>query len=241
VTQRHIGRNLAIVLDDIVYVAPTIQDRIRHGEAQITGNFTRAEVNELVIVLQAGNLPAPVNIDKERIVGASLGADSIRNGTRAGIVGLILVVIIMVFFYKNSGFITIIALLLNTGFIFAALTYLGASLTLPGIAGIIMTIGMAIDANVLIFERIKEELRSGKNIRNAIDAGYKRAIVTILDANITTLLVAAVLFQFGTGPIRGFATTLFIGILSSMFTSIIVTRTIFDNFVTNKDRQKLSI
>ena len=241
VTGQNIRRRLAIVLDDAVYVAPTIQDRIRGGEASITGNFTLQEVSDLVIVLKAGNLPAPVSIGEERTVGPSLGSDSIRSGLRAGVIGLALVVLFMVIYYKFSGVIAITALVLNTAFVFAALTFLEASLTVPGIAGLILMLGMAIDANVLIFERIKEEIKSGKTIRNAIEAGYSRAIVTIVDANITSLIVASVLYSFGSGPIRGFATTFGIGIMASMFTAIIVSKAIFDAIVSNKNREKLSI
>ena len=241
VTGQNIKRQLAVVLDDAVYVAPVIQDRIRGGEAQITGSFTLEECNDIVIVLKAGNLPAPVEIGEERTVGPSLGSDSIRQGTKAGFIGIILVMIFMMFFYKLSGIIANIALILNTAFVFAALTFFEATLTLPGIAGIILTIGMAVDANVLVFERIKEELKAGKTVRNSIDAGYARAIITIVDANITTLITAAVLYQFGSGPIRGFAVTLTIGILASMFTAIVVSRAIFDTLVSNKNRSKLSI
>jgi protein-export membrane protein SecD len=240
VTAQHIRRQLAIVLDDVVYVAPTIQDRIRGGEAQITGAFTLNECNDIVIVLKAGNLPAPVRIGEERTVGPTLGSDSIRKGTRAGIIGISLVLLFMVAYYKLAGLIADLALLLNTAFIFAALTFFEATLTLPGIAGIILGISMAVDANVLIYERIKDELKTGKSIRNAIDAGYKRATITILDANLTSLIICAVLYQFGSGPIRGFAITLAIGISASMFTAIVMTRAIFDTFITHKTT-KLSI
>jgi protein-export membrane protein SecD len=241
VTAQNLKRRLAIVLDDVVYVAPVIQDRIRGGEAQITGSFTLEECNDLVIVLKAGNLPAPVEIGEERIVGPSLGSDSIKQGAKAVVIAVVLVMIFMVIYYKLSGIISVIALFLKIGFIFAALTYFEATLTLPGIAGIILTIGMAVDANVLIFERIKEELKVGKTVRNSIDAGFSRAIITIVDANITTLITAAVLYQFGSGSVRGFAVTLTIGILASMFTAILVSRAIFDTFVSNKNRDTLSI
>jgi len=241
ITGQNIRRQLAIVLDNTVYVAPNIQDRIRGGEAQITGSFTLQECNDLVIVLKAGNLPAPVSIGEERIVGPSLGSDSVKQGMIAGIVGFILVFLTMVLYYKFSGAIAILALILNTGFVFAALTFFEATLTLPGIAGLILTLGVAVDANVIIFERIKEEIASGKTIRNAIDLGYSRAFVTIVDANVTTLIVAAVLYQFGSGTIKGFAVTLFIGILASFFTAIIVTRAIFDSLIAQKNINKLSI
>jgi len=241
ITGQNLRRRLAIILDDAVYVAPTIQDRIRGGEASITGQFTLQETTDLVIVLKAGNLPAPVEIIEERTVGPSLGSDSIRSGAKAGLIGLILVITFMVIYYRFSGVIAIFALILNTAFVFAALTFLEATLTLPGIAGLILMVGMAIDANVLIFERIKEELRSGKSIRNAIDSGYTRAIVTIIDANITSLIVAIVLYNFGTGPIKGFAITFGIGIAASMFTAIFVTKAIFDTIVNKLNPQKLSI
>lgn len=241
ITGANIQKRLAIVLDNVVYMAPTIQDRIRGGEGQITGQFTLEECQDLVIVLKAGNLPAPVEIGEERTIGPSLGSDSIHSGLKAGLIGALLVVLFMLIYYKLAGFIANIALALNVAFIFAVLTIFGGTLTLPGIAGIILTIGMAVDANVLIFERIREEIRNGKTPRNAVEAGFSRAMITIIDSNITTLITAAVLYQFGTGPIRGFALTLSIGIISSMFTAIIVTKAIFDGFVTNRNREKLSI
>ncbi|MEA3475915.1 MAG: protein translocase subunit SecD [Candidatus Cloacimonadota bacterium] len=241
VTGQHIKERLAIVLDNIVHSAPVIQDKIRGGNAQITGNFKMEEAKDLAIVLRAGNLPAPVNIVEERTVGPSLGSDSIKAGFNATLIGMIVVVLFMMIYYKISGVIANFALLCNIFIILGALTMLNASLTLPGIAGIILTIGMAVDANVLIFERIREEIRSGKTVRTAIDNGYKKAVITIADANITTLITAIVLYQFGTGPIKGFAVTLSLGILASMFTAIVVTRAIFDNIVTRKARKTLSI
>lgn len=241
VTGQHVNERLAIVLDNVVYSAPVIQQKIRGGEAQITGNFTMEEARDLAIVLKAGNLPAPVNIIEERTVGPSLGSDSIQAGFRAGIIGLLIVVIFMAIYYKLSGLIADLALICNIFIILAVLTMLNATLTLPGIAGMILTIGMAVDANVLIFERIREELRTKKTVRTAIDNGYKNAIITIIDANVTTLITAIVLYQFGTGPIRGFAVTLSIGILASMFTAIILTRAIFDSITKRKALQKLSI
>ncbi|MDD3051420.1 MAG: protein translocase subunit SecD [Candidatus Cloacimonetes bacterium] len=241
VTGQNIKKNLAIVLDDVVYSAPQIQDKIRGGEAQITGSFTLEECQDLVIVLKAGNLPAPVNIIEERTVGPTLGTDSIRAGFKSAIIGLILVVLFMMVYYGLSGFIADLALVFNILFILASLTILSATLTMPGIAGMILTIGMAVDANVLIFERIREEIKSGKTVRSSVDAGFSRALITILDANITTLITAIVLYQFGTGPIKGFAVTLSLGIIGSMFTSIILAKAIFDGFITNKNRQKLSI
>lgn len=241
VTGQHIKERLAIVLDNIVHSAPVIQDKIRGGNAMITGINDMKEAKDLAIVLRAGNLPAPVNIVEERTVGPSLGSDSIKAGFKAALIGMIIVVLFMMIYYKISGVIADFALICNILIIMAALTMLNASLTLPGIAGIILTIGMAVDANVLIFERIREEIRSGKTVRTAIDNGYKKAVITIADANITTLITAIVLYQFGTGPIKGFAVTLSLGILASMFTAIVVTRAIFDNIVTRKARKTLSI
>ena len=241
VTGSHINEQLAIVLDDIVHSAPVINDKIRDGNAMITGIGEMNEAKDLAIVLTAGNLPAPVNIVEERTIGPTLGSDSIKAGFKAALIGLVLVMIFMIIYYKLSGMIANIALFANILIILAVLTMLNASLTMPGIAGIILIIGMAVDANVLIFERIREELRAGKTVRTAIDNGYKRAVITIADANITTLITAVVLYFFGTGPIRGFAVTLSIGILASMFTAIVVTRAIFDGVVTRKPRKKLSI
>lgn len=241
VTGENIGKRLAIVLDNIVHSAPRINDKIRNGSAMITGSFTMSEAKDLAIILRAGNLPSPVNIVEERTVGPSLGSDSIKAGFKAAIIGLVIVVLFMVFYYKTAGFIADIALVSNVLIIMALLTMLKATLTMPGIAGIILTIGMAVDANVLIFERIREELDSGKTVRTAIDNGYKRAIITIADANVTTLITAMVLYQFGTGPIKGFAVTLSFGILSSMFTAIVFTKFIFDKLIANKPRKSLSI
>jgi SecD/SecF fusion protein len=241
VTSQNIQRRLAIVLDDVVYVAPVIQDRIPNGQAQITGSFALEEVQDLVIVLQSGNLPAPVKVIEERTVGPSLGNDSIKAGIRAAIIGLALVVIFMVIYYGVSGMIAVVALVMNMAFIMAVLTSLQGTLTMPGIAGLILTIGMSVDANVIIFERIREELKTGKTVRSAVDAGFSRALVTILDANITTLITALVLYQFGTGPIKGFAITLSIGIIGSMFSAIVLSKAIFDGVITNVNREKLSI
>jgi len=241
VTGDNIKKRLAIVLDDIVYVAPTIEDKIPSGEARITGSFSIEESNDLVIVLNAGNLPAPVHIIEERTVGPTLGSDSIKAGVMAAIIGMIAVVIFMIIYYGLSGLIADIAVFINLGFIIAVLTMLEGTLTMPGIAGIILTIGMAVDANVIIFERIRENIKQGKTSRTAVDGGFSRALVTILDANITTLITALVLYQFGTGPIKGFAVTLSIGIVGSMFASIVLVKAIFDGFITNVNREKLSI
>ncbi|HID96176.1 MAG TPA: protein translocase subunit SecD [Candidatus Latescibacteria bacterium] len=239
-TGANIGKRLAIVLDNMVYSAPEIRDKIRTGSSVITGSRTMEEARDLAIVLRTGALPAPLNIIEERTVGPSLGADSIRKGVTAIVVGLIVVSLFMLFYYRLSGLIALIALALDLVFILAVLAGFRATLTLPGIAGIILTIGMAVDANVLIYERIREELRAGKTIRAAIGAGYSRAFRTIMDANITTLITAIVLYHFGTGPIRGFALTLSIGILASMFTALFVTRVIFDR-ITRRDIKRLSI
>jgi len=241
VTGQNIKRRLAIVLDDVVYVAPVIQDKIPSGQAQITGSFSLDEVQDLVIVLESGNLPAPVKVIEERTVGPSLGNDSIRAGVRAALLGLALVVVFMIIYYGLSGVVAVIALMMNMGFILAVLTSLQGTLTMPGIAGLILTIGMSVDANVIIFERIREEMKAGKTIRSAVDAGFSRALVTILDANLTTLITALVLYQFGTGPIKGFAVTLSIGIVGSMFSAIVLSKAIFDGMITNVNRDKLSI
>jgi len=240
ITGRNIDRRLAIVLDDVVYMAPVIRDKIR-GAGSISGLADTEEAQDLVIVLNAGNLEAPIVIESESYVGPTLGSDSIRAGLRSFIIGFAVVALFMIFYYGLSGLFADIALIVNMGFIMAALTMLEATLTMPGIAGLILTIGMAVDANVLIFERIREELRTGKTVRSAIDQGFSRAIITILDSNITTLITAVVLYQFGTGPLKGFAVTLSIGIVGSMFCAIFLVRALYDIFITNKKREKLSI
>jgi len=241
ITGDNVNKQLAIVLDNTVYSAPVIQDKIAGGRAQITGRFTTDEARDLAIVLRAGALPAPVNILEERTVGPSLGADSIRKGLLSMCIGGLLVVIFMVIYYKTSGLIADLALLLNILLIGAGLAAFGATLTLPGIAGIILTIGMAVDANVIIFERIREEMAIGRTPRASIDAGYDRATLTILDANVTTLIAAVVLFQFGTGPVKGFAVTLSLGVIASMFTALILSRMIFDYILMNRKVKTLSI
>jgi protein-export membrane protein SecD len=240
-TGAHIGDYLAIVLDEKVYSAPVIRTKIPRGQVAITGNFSDQDAMDLAIVLRAGALPAPVNIIEERTVGPSLGADSIRMGLTAALIGLAIVVVFMVFYYKASGLITNMALALNLVFLFAALVTLGATLTLPGIAGIILTIGMAVDANVLIFERIREELRNKKTVKTAVDTGYAKAFLTILDANVTTLITALILYYYGTGPVKGFAITLSIGIVASMFTALIITRAVFDYLTERRRVKSLSI
>ena len=241
VTAENVKKRLAIVLDDKVYSAPVIQEKISGGAARITGNFSTNEAHDLAIVLRAGALPAPVNIIEERTVGPSLGADSIKKGIISMIVGGLLVVVFMFIYYNASGLIADFALILNILLIAGGLAAFQATLTLPGIAGIILTIGMAVDANVLIFERIREEIGLGKTPRAAVDAGYQRATLTILDANVTTLIAALVLFQFGTGPIKGFAVTLSLGVLASLFTALILTRSIFDYLLMQRKIKKISI
>ncbi|ADY73721.1 protein-export membrane protein SecD [Desulfurobacterium thermolithotrophum DSM 11699] len=234
-TSKHIGVRLAIVLDNKVQSAPVIRSAIG-GRGQITGQFSYQEAKDLSIVLRAGALPAPVKIIEETTVGPSLGKESIEKGIKAGVAGLIIVMLFMVAYYKLSGAIADLALLMNVAVLWAALALLGATLTLPGIAGFILTIGMAVDANVIIFERIREELRKGRNLYSAVEAGFSRAWGTIIDANVTTLVAAIVLFQFGTGPIKGFAVTLSLGILSSMFTAVFVTKVLLDVIVKYKSR-----
>jgi preprotein translocase subunit SecD len=241
ITGENVNKRLAIVLDDRVYSAPVIQEKITGGQARITGSFTTDEANDLAIALRAGALPAPVKYLEERTVGPSLGADSIKNGLISMIIGGILVVLFMIAYYKGAGVIANIALILNIILIAAGLAGFGATLTLPGIAGIILTIGMAVDANVLIFERIREEMQLGKTPRASVEAGYDRATLTILDANVTTLIAALVLFQFGTGPLRGFAVTLSLGVIASLFTSLILTRLIFNYFLMKRKIKRLSI
>jgi preprotein translocase subunit SecD len=228
VTGNNVGRQLGIVLDGQVSSAPNIHERIPSGSASITGNFDVQSAKDLAIVLRAGALPAPVHIIEERSVGPSLGSDSIREGLTAGLIGTAMVVVFMALYYSLSGLIAIVAMVLNIFYLFACMAGLGATLTLPGIAGIVLTIGMSVDANVLIFERIREELRNQKTVRQAVQLGYDRAFRTILDAHVTTLISAFFLFGFGTGPIKGFAVTLSIGLIANMFTAVLFTRLIFD-------------
>ncbi len=241
VTGGNIGRRVAIVLDKKVHMAPVIRSKISDGGTMIEGFANLDEAKDIAIVLRAGALPAPVNIIEERVVGPSLGADSVAKGTQSVLIGLALVLVFMIVYYRLFGIIANFALIWNIILLLAVLAMLDATLTLPGIAAIILTVGMSIDANVIIFERIREEQRKGKTPRAAIDAGYDRALTTIIDANVTTLVAALVLYQFGTGPIRGFATVLFWGIVISMFTAIFVTRTIFNTMTERKSLQKLSI
>lgn len=241
ITAASVGRRMAIILDDTVYSAPVIRERISGGSAQISGSFNEQEATDLAIVLRAGSLPAPVVILENRTVGPSLGRDSIEQGITSVLIGSLLVVLIMVLYYKLSGLVANLALALNLIFMMAMLSMFKASLTLPGIAGIVLTLGMAVDANVLIFERIREEVRLGKSARLAVEAGFSKALSSIVDANVTTLIAALVLFQFGTGPVKGFAVTLSVGIISSMFTAIFVSRLVFDFFLARRQLKRLSI
>ena len=241
ITGANINNRIAIVLDKKVHMAPVIRSQIFGGGTVIEGLDSIEEAEDIAIVLRAGALPVPVTIAEERTVGASLGADSISKGTLSMAVGLLLVVCFIVFFYKMSGLIASFSVMWTLILLLGVLALLEATLTLPGIAGLILTVGMSVDANVIIFERIKEELRNGKSVRSAIDSGYERAIRTIVDANLTTGIAAAVLYQYGSGPIKGFATVLFWGIIVSMFTAIIVTRFVFDFVTSRKNIEKLSI
>ena len=232
------GRQLAIVLDNRVYSAPTIDEPIPLGEGIIRGGFTIDQAKDLALVLRAGALPVPVNIINKYVVGPTLGRDSIKKGQISWIVGIVLVVFFMILYYRTSGLIANIALVLNFLFLLGILTLFQATLTMPGIAAIILTMGMSIDANVLIFERVREELRTGKTVRASIDAGYAKALWTIIDANVTTIITAFLLFHFGTGQIKGFGVTLLCGIAISLFTALVVTKLIFD---TRKQYKKISI
>ena len=241
ITGANINNRIAIVLDKKVHMAPVIRSQIFGGGTVIEGLDSIEEAEDIAIVLRAGALPVPVTIAEERTVGASLGADSISKGTLSMAIGLLLVVLFIVFFYRMSGLIASFSVMWTLILLLGVLALLEATLTLPGIAGLILTVGMSVDANVIIFERIKEELKNGKSVRSAIDSGYERAIRTIVDANLTTGIAAAVLYQYGSGPIKGFATVLFWGIIVSMFTAIIVTRFVFDFVTTRKNIEKLSI
>ncbi len=241
ITAQNIGKRFAIVLDGNVYSAPVIRERISGGEAQISGNFTMEEARDLAIVLRAGSLPAPVKILENRTVGPSLGKISIQKGFTAAIIGVALVAVFILVYYRLSGILADIALLSNFILILGFMNFLEATLTLPGIAGLILIVGMSVDANVLIYERIREEIRLGRTPVNAIEAGYEKAMSTIMDANITTFIAAIVLFQFGTGPIKGFAVTLSIGILASLFTAIFLTRTVFLTIYAGKSNKSISI
>jgi preprotein translocase subunit SecD len=240
ITAQNVGKQLAIVLDGVVHSAPRIQDRISGGNAQITGNFTHDEAAKLAIVLRE-SLPAPVKIIQNVTVGPSLGQDSIKMGVRSAMIGALIVVIFMVIYYRMAGFIADYAIILNLVLLLGAMALLNATLTLPGIAGIILTIGMGVDSNVLMFERIREEIRSGKPPRPAVDSGYDKAFLTILDSHVTTLITAAVLFMFGTGPIKGFAVSLSLGIIINLYSALVGTKVIFDVINSRWKLEKLSI
>jgi preprotein translocase subunit SecD len=241
ITGANVKKRLAIILDNNVYSAPVIQERIAGGRAQITGRFDTKEASDLAIVLRAGALPAPVRIIEQRTVGPSLGQDSIKQGIIATLISAALVVLFMIFYYRVAGMVADTALILNIVLTMATLAIFRATLTLPGIAGLVLSIGMAVDANILIHERIKEELRWGKTIRAAIDQGYHRAFTAIIDSNLTTLIAGIFLYQFGTGPVRGFAVTLCIGILANIFTAVYITRWVFDFITLRVGVKKLSI
>jgi preprotein translocase subunit SecD len=241
ITGANVKRRLAIVLDNRVYSAPVIQERIGGGRASITGSFDIKEARDLAIVLRAGALPAPVEIVEERTVGPSLGQDSIRQGITSFIVGGALVIVFMTAYYKGAGLVAVVAVIFNIFYMLAILAGFQAVLTLPGIAGIVLTVGMAVDANVLINERIREELRAGRTVRSAIEAGYQNALPAILDSNVTTFLSGVILFQFGTGPIKGFAVTLCVGILTTVVTAVYLTRTYYDFRISARKLERVSI
>jgi len=242
ITDQNVGKRLAIVLDGNVYSAPVIRERIPSGQAQISGGFTADEARDLAIILRAGALPAPVQILEERTVGPSLGADSIRKGILSTVAGAAAVVLFMLIYYRLSGLIADVAVLLNLLILLACMAAFHATLTLPGIAGIVLTIGMAVDTNILIFERIREEFRLGKTVRAAIDAGFKRAFTTVIDTHVTVVVSGVILYQFGTGPVKGFAVSLMIGIVASLFTAVFFTRLVFDLVYMGRRRlQTLSI
>jgi len=240
-TQQNLGRQMAIVLDHRVYSAPSINGRI-DDSGMIEGNFSQDSAHDLALVLRAGALPASIKYLEERTVGPSLGADSIRHGVQASVLSLLVVMIFMLFYYRLSGGNAVLALILNLVILLAALAFFGAVLTLPGIAGVILTIGMGVDSNVLVFERIREELRNGKSPASAVEAGFDKAFLTIIDTHVTTVVSAFFLFLFGTGPIKGFAITLTIGLIANVFTAIYVSKTIFQYHLAKMDRQsELSI
>jgi protein-export membrane protein SecD len=241
ITGANVGRRLAIVLDNRIQSAPNIHERIPRGQGSITGSFTEEEAQNLAIVLRSGSLPAPVKVVEERTVGPSLGQDSIQKGLRAGGVGALLVVVFMLVYYRLSGMVAVMALLLNMLGLLACMAAFHATLTLPGIAGIVLTIGMAVDTNVLIFERIREELRHKKTVLSAIETGYSRAYRTIIDAHVTTLLSAVALMWFGTGPIRGFAITLSLGLIINLITAVGVSKMIFDAWSLRRRTSTISI
>ncbi len=239
-TQRSIGKPMAIVLDDKVYSAPVIRSRIS-TRGQIEGNYTAEEAADLAVILRAGSLSVPVVIEEERTVGPGLGHDSIASGARASLIGLGLVLLFAVVYYRASGAFAAIALLANLVLLVGLMSLFEATLTLPGIAGLVLTVGMAVDANVIIFERIREELNAGRSVRAAIATGFQKATWTVLDANLTTLFTAVILFEFGTGPIKGFAVTLSVGIVTSVFAALVITRLLFQLYPGNRNVSSLSI
>jgi preprotein translocase subunit SecD len=241
ITEKNVRKRMAIVLDGNVYSAPTINEKIAGGNAQITGSFTNKEAKMLADVLEIGALPADLNLLQNVTVGPSLGRDSIEAGKLAGLIGAVLVIIFMVVYYRFAGIIADFALVLNIVLLMGAMAALHATLTLPGIAGIILAIGMAVDSNVLMFERMREELRAGKTPRASVDSGYDKAFWTIFDSHVTTLITAIVLFQFGTGPIKGFAVTLSLGVAINLFTALVGTKTLFDVYNSSREVRSLSI
>jgi preprotein translocase subunit SecD len=234
-TAENIDERMAAIIDDVVITAPVIRSRIGK-RGQIEGRFTQQEAADLAVQLRSGALPIPLVIEEERTVGPALGADSIRNGVRSIIVGGLIVVLFMVFYYRQSGLLADVALILNLLIILGLMSFAQATLTLPGIAGLVLTVGMAVDANVIIFERIREELRAGKPLRNAIQLGFNRSRLTILDANVTTMIAAVVLLYYGRGPVQGFGVTLAIGIFSSVFCALFVTRLLVETVSQNRER-----
>jgi preprotein translocase subunit SecD len=241
VTAENVNRRIAIVLDNTVYSAPVVRERISGGKASITGGFSPDEAKDLSIVLRAGALPAPVKVVYNQTIGPSLGQDSIRKGLYACVLALILIVLFMAYYYKWSGVVADMVLLLNLVYLLGATTIMQATMTLPGMAAIVLTMGIGVDTNVLIFERIREELRLGKTVRAAVDSGYSKAWVTIFDAHITTLITAFVLFIFGTGPIKGFAVTLSTGIIINLFTAVFGSKTIFNWIIEKFKPRSLSV
>ena len=235
------GNRFAVVLDNNIHSPPVINEGISGGKAQISGNFTEKTAADLAIVLRAGALPAPVKIIQNLTVGPSLGKDSINKGLYAGLIGVLLIVGFMAVYYKLSGMVANIGMVLNVLFLMGAMAAMGAALTLPGIAAIVLLIGMSVDSNVIIFERIREELKLGKSPLSALNAGYDKAFLTIMDSHVTTLITAAVLFQFGTGPVKGFAVSLSLGVIINLFTSLIGTKVTFDLFLQKGNVKKMSI
>jgi preprotein translocase subunit SecD len=233
-TGANVGRNVSVVLDNVVYSFPTVIERIPSGRTSINGLESREEALDIVTVLKSGALPAPVEIAEERTVGPSLGASAIRAGLNSVLVGFFVVALFMIFYYRTAGLLADLALILNIVFVLGILAAFGATLTLPGIGGIVLTIGMAVDANVLIFERIREEQKTGKTLKAAIDTGFAKAFSAIFDSNITTFFIGLILFSFGVGPIQGFAVTLMAGIASSLFSALVITRVIFDWMVNDR-------